>query len=88
MENLNIKDIKAVVTDGEIENSLIRFETMDGQPVMYCSDGFYVDDDALECGDFVGEDEETWEAQANDYIADLGVRLGKNHGTWYELESL
>lgn len=103
MEKLNIKDIQVIPVNGDTENSAILFETSDGKPLYWDGHEFYVDDIfegfdieyyGLVIGGIYGEDEETWEEEANKQLADMGVKLGKHHewspemGEWYELESL
>lgn len=102
MEKLNIKDIK-VKFDAEPDYSRITFETNEGEQCGYLDlgkeAGWLTEDEAFEIegGDWCdffdgiyGEDEATWEAEANKQLGTIGVKLGAYHndGEYYELESI
>lgn len=113
MKKLNIKDIIAVIDGGDLSELRFAtkdgtpvdwIETRDFK-------GFATDDDAADMvqadilhamcfdrlNDIYGEDEKTWEAEANKQLADFGVKLGAYHNDtvsrawedgYYELEAL
>lgn len=109
MKKLNIKDIEVKFNEYG-DASRITFETKNGEKCGYLDlgneAGFMTEDEAVEIeggewidcfDDIYGEDEETWEAEANRCLEDLGVKLGAYHDEpnavvyysgYYELESL
>lgn len=109
MNTIDIKNIEVKFNEYG-DASRITFENKNGEKCGYIDlgneAGFITEDEALEIeggewidcfDDIYGEDEQTWEAEANKQLEDLGVKLGafhdepNDHGYYsgyYELESL
>lgn len=109
MKTIDIKDIEVKFNEAA-DASRITFQTKNGEKCGYLDlgneAGFVTEDDAAEIeggewidcfDDIYGEDEKTWEAEANNQLEYLGVKLGAYHDEpnavgyyngYYELESL
>ena len=109
MKTIDINDIKVKFNEAA-DASRITFETKNGEKCGYLDigneAGFMTEDEAAEIeggswydcfDDIYGEDEKTWEAEANRRLEDLGVKLGAFHDNptdtgyysgYYELEAL
>lgn len=109
MKTIDIKDIEVKFNEAA-DASRITFENKNGEKCGWLitrnCEGFVTEDEAMEIeggewidcfDDIYGEDEETWEAEANVRLEDLGVKLGAYHDEpndhgyyngYYDLESL
>lgn len=109
MKTIDIKDIEVKFNESA-DASRITFQTKNGEKCGYLDigyeEGFMTEAEAVEIeggewidcfDDIYGEDEKTWEAEANKQLEYLGVKLGAYHDEpndhgyysgYYELKAL
>lgn len=74
---IEIRDFAGFVTDDDAYD-MVQADILSFWTCVQCIDDIY------------GEDEKTWEAEANKHLEDLGVKLGAYHtdGEYYDLQTI